>query len=224
VKSFLRTYKRTCLEGGWESRGHWQATALPLPTATGAGCQESRVGTVACYSCRGQAVALCCGRTRGEPTLECLCLVTCFAELLSNLHNIFPYDHDEIWQVTKKQVRWKSMTLHNIFAYFKFVGMQHGMTLTMSFWSISLFLCSLPKKEHHIKGMRHQSHSNIGRSPAITRTVKKAPNIRNATVWSSRKRWAVQLQKKRKKTSYNIPLITNVELIIKKSLPIEFPD
>jgi hypothetical protein len=91
------------------------------------------------------------------------------------------------------------------------------MTLTMSFWSISLFLCSLPKKEHHIKGMRHQSHSNIERSPAITRTVKKAPNIRNATVWSSRKRWAVQLQKKRKKTSYNIPLITNVELIIKKA-------
>jgi hypothetical protein len=53
------------------------------------------------------------------------------------------------------------------------------------------------------------------RAPVITRTMQKDQNIRNVTVWSSRKRWAVQLQKKRKKTTYNVPLITNVELIIK---------
>jgi hypothetical protein len=41
------------------------ATALPLPAVTGARCQDSRVGTAACYSCLGEAVAGCRGRTGG---------------------------------------------------------------------------------------------------------------------------------------------------------------
>jgi hypothetical protein len=53
------------------------------------------------------------------------------------------------------------MTLHNIFAYFQFVGMQHGYDIDNVLLVNILVFVLIAKKEHHIKGMRHQSHSNI---------------------------------------------------------------